>query len=115
MFEYLPLFVALLAFSSVAALAVFVGQNVASQAHLRRRLTAPARGAGSPTAQGTTALQEFITKHFDERRFGIDGKSRSKLRNDLVRAGYFRADALNYYIFARVVTVLALPSLPYLL
>jgi tight adherence protein C len=114
MFEYLPLLVALLAFSSVTALALFIGQYVSSQAHLRRRLTVPVPGSRMQSGQGTTAaLQDFITKHFDERRFGVDSTLRGKLRNDLIRAGFFRSDALNYYIFARVAAVIVLPSFAY--
>jgi tight adherence protein C len=115
MFEYLPLLVALLAFSSVAALALFIGQYASSRMHLRRRLTAPVQGPGDQTANRATALQQFITKHFDERRFGVDGTLRGKLRYDLVRAGFFRSDALNYYIFARMATVVVLPSAAYLI
>jgi tight adherence protein C len=114
MFEYLPVFVAVLAFSSVAALALLIGQYVASQAHLRRRLTAPGQGLSSPTAQRATALQEFIRKHFDERRFGVDSALRSKLRYNLVRAGFFRSDALKYYIFARLAAVVVIPLLAYI-
>jgi tight adherence protein C len=109
MFEYLPLLVAVLAFSSVAALALFVGQYVSSQAHLRRRLAAPVQAP----LQRSRPLQEFVTKHFDERRFGVDRTVRGKLRNALVRAGYFHSKALNYYIFARVVVAVGLPSLVY--
>ncbi len=114
MFQYLPLLVALLAFSSVAALALFVGQYISSQAHLRRRLTAPVQGLRNPSGQGTAALQEFITRHFDERRFGVDSTLRGKLRHELIRAGYFHSNALNYYIFARVAAVVVLPSLAYI-
>jgi tight adherence protein C len=110
MFEYLPLLVPLLAFSSVAALALVAGQYISSQTHLRRRLTAPVQGP----IQRSSGLQEFVTKHFNERRFGVDSTLRGKLRNDLVRAGYFRASALNYYIFARIATIVAIPSLAYI-
>src|SRR5258708_37182563 len=100
MFEYLPLLVALLAFSSVAALALFIGQYVSSQAHLRRRLTAPVQGSMSPTGQGTATLREFITKHFDARRFGVDSTLLGKLLHELVRACFFLSDAMNYYFVA---------------
>jgi tight adherence protein C len=112
MFDYLPYFVILLAFSAVAVLVIVVGQQLSTQAQLQRRLTAPVQDAGA-LGRRTTSLQGFITKHFDERRFGVDNTLRGKLRRELIRAGFFRSDALNYYIFARVATVLALPTLAY--
>jgi tight adherence protein C len=112
MYQYLPLLVAVLAFSAVTALALVIGQYVSSQAHLRRRLTAPVEGPSS--SANVTALRDFITTHFDERRFGVDSTLRGKLRNDLVKAGYFHSKALNYYIFARLATVVALPSVAYI-
>jgi tight adherence protein C len=112
MFDYLPYFVILLAFSAVAVLVIVVGQQLSTQAQLQRRLTAPVQDAGA-LGRRTTSLQGFITKHFDERRFGVDNTLRGKLRRELIRAGFFRSDALNYYIFARVTTVLALPTLAY--
>jgi tight adherence protein C len=112
MYQYLPLFVAVLAFSAVTAVALFVGQYASIQAHLRRRLVAPVQAPSSST--NVSALRDFITRHFDERRFGVDSTLRGKLRNDLVKAGYFHSNALNYYIFARLATVVALPSLAYI-
>jgi tight adherence protein C len=112
MFDYLPYFVILLAFSSVAVLVVVVGEQLATKAHLQRRLMAPVQGKAAIGRR--TALQGFIRKHFDERRFGVDNTLRSKLRGELIRAGFFRSDALNYYIFFRVATVVALPAIAYL-
>jgi tight adherence protein C len=114
MFDYLPYFIISLAFSAVAVLVIVLGQYLSAQAHLQRRLTAPVQGPGAATGRRTVALQEFIAKHFDERRFGVDSTLRGKLRRELIRAGFFRSDALNYYIFARVAMVVTLPALAYL-
>jgi tight adherence protein C len=112
MFDYLPYMIVLLAFSAVAVLVFAVGQQLSTQAQLQRRLTAPVQDAGA-TGRRTTALQDFITRNFDERRFGVDNTLRGKLRRELIRAGFFRSDALNYYIFSRMATILVLPSLAY--
>jgi tight adherence protein C len=106
MFDYLPYFIISLAFSAVAVLVIVLGQYLSTQARLKRRLRAPVRRS--------TALREFIAKHFDERRFGVDSTLRGKLRSELIRAGFFRSDALNYYLFARVAAVVTLSSLAYL-
>jgi tight adherence protein C len=63
--------------------------------------------------QQTSRLQAFVARHFDERRFGVDSTLRGRLRRNLVRAGFFRSDALNYYIFARIALVIVLPLLAY--
>jgi len=56
-------------------------------------------------ASGFDALVSTI---FDEKRFGVEGSMRTKLRRDLIRAGFFRVDAIKYYIFARMATVVVL-------
>src|SRR5258708_19497641 len=61
-----------------------------------------------------SALDGFIARHFDVKRFGIDESIRGKLRRELVQAGYFRNDAVNYYIFSRLMTVIIVPLLGYI-
>jgi len=56
----------------------------------------------------------MIARHFDERRFGVDDTLRGKLRQNLVRAGYFRRDAINFYVLWRLAAVVLLPFLAYL-
>jgi tight adherence protein C len=56
-----------------------------------------------------------MARQFDTKRFGIDSALRDKLRRELLRAGYFRAYAVNYYIFARLAVVLVLPIGTYVL
>jgi tight adherence protein C len=114
MFEYLPYGVILLAFGAVTLVVAVVGQYLTAQAHLQRRLTTPVPGRGRAFARFSTALQDFIIKHFDERRFGVDSTLRGKLRRQLVQAGFFRSDALNYYVFARVALAVVLPWFGYL-
>jgi tight adherence protein C len=71
-------------------------------------------------AEGTAAappgaLDDFVAKHFQGARFGISGSAREKLRLELIRAGYFRSEAVNYYIFWRMASVVLLPGLAYAL
>ena len=106
----------LLTFGAVVAAVFGVGRYLFVQMQMQRRL--PASGLGgsdSPAAQSTARLYAFIAKHFDERRFGVDNTLRGKLRRDLLRAGFFRNDALNIYIFARLALVVAFPLLAYIL
>jgi tight adherence protein C len=100
-----------LAFLAVAALVLVGGQYYLGQAHLKRRLPVAAGQAGR-AAGGVGAL---VAGHFSEQRFGVDGALRSKLRRELLRAGYFGDHAINYYVFARVCTVIALPSVVFIL
>src|SRR5262249_8509848 len=59
-------------------------------------------------------LDGLVSTYFDERRFGVAGSVRTRLRKDLIRAGFFHSDAINYYIFARLLAVIVLPVLAYL-
>jgi len=113
MVEVLPIFIAVLFFGTVTAVAFVLGRYLASQAQIQRRLPAQARVVSS--GQPNTALQAFVRKHFDEQRFGISSTLRGKLRRELLKAGFFRNDAVNYYIFARVALVIILPAAAYVL
>src|SRR5438874_74049 len=111
--ESIPLLVAVLSFGAVSALAFVVGQYVWVQSRIQRRLSGPAHTHVVAKPRRPKALDAFITKHFDEKRFGVDETLRGKLRRELVKAGYFRNDAINYYIFARLAVVIVLPVFCY--
>jgi tight adherence protein C len=115
MSELAPIAVILLAFGAVAAAVYGIGRYLNIYMQVQRRLPATGLGDESPSGQSTTRLQAFITKHFDERRFGVDNTLRGKLRRELVRAGFFRNDALNVYIFARMALVVVLPTFAYII
>jgi len=114
MTDFTPLFVAMLAFGAVAALVFVAGQYYETHTQMLRRLPISARGSNVPGATSPSALQAFVARHFHEQRFGIDSALRSKLRRDLLRAGFFRNDAINYYIFFRITLVILLPLAAYL-
>jgi tight adherence protein C len=83
-----------------------------SEARLNRRI------AGQEREQDTRFSDSFnrlVVRYFDEKRFKVEGAFRSKLRQQLLRAGFFHPNAINYYIFARVGAVIALPVFTYAL
>jgi tight adherence protein C len=111
--ESIPLIVAILSFGTVSAVVFLVGQQFWVQSRIQRRLSLPTPSS-NPTGARPGALDAFIGKHFDVKRFGIDDSLRGKLRRELVQAGYFKNDAVNYYIFSRLVAVIILPLLSYI-
>jgi len=106
--------ITVLVFGAVAIAVFVIGQFAAVQIRVRRRVAAHAPDAeASPSlASGFDAL---VSTYFDEKRFGIAGSVRTELRRELIRAGFFRADAINYYIFARMASVVVLTTTSYLL
>ena len=100
------------AFMAVAGIAFAVGQLVTSRNRLQRRL--PAVGARisealtSDTGDGIGAL---VAQRFTEDRFGIGQGFRQELRLKLVRSGYFGPNAVQFYVFARLCAVIAVPSI----
>jgi tight adherence protein C len=111
--ESIPLIVAVLSFGMVSAIAYLVGQYVWVQLRIQRRLSLPTSASG-PTMAQPSALDTFIARHFDVKRFGIDQSVRGKLRRELVQAGCFGNNAVNYYIFSRLTAVIILPLLGYI-
>jgi tight adherence protein C len=103
-----------LIFGSVAIAVFVVGQIATVQIRVRRRVAVPAQDArASPKLASTFAA--IVSTYFDEKRFGVVGTVRAELRRELIRAGFFRADAINYYIFARMASVVVLTTTSYLL
>jgi tight adherence protein C len=107
MADWTPSIIALLAFCAMAGVAFVAGQSYLRGIRLRRRLPIPQVESVGREAGGNIA--RLVAKHFDERRFGVDDSIRGKLRLNLIRAGYFRADAINLYVFWRLVAVVVLP------
>ncbi len=115
MSEWTPILVALLAFCAMAGIAFVLGQHYTRAAHLNRRLPVPTSASLEPPAAGGGGIAGLVARHFDEKRFGVDAATRGKLRLNLVQAGYFRRDAVNFYFFWRLVAVFLLPAATYLL
>ena len=115
MSEWTPILVALLSFCAMAGVAFVVGQYYTRAAHLNRRLPAPPGASLQSTPATGGGIAGLVARHFDERRFGVDAATRSKLRLSLLQAGYFRRDAINFYVFWRLAAVILLPLAAYLL
>ena len=114
--DYAPAIIAALAFGAVAAIVFVIGQLLATQARVQQRVGVQSRAGGTaPVAGLTTNLDSLVRTYFDEKRFGVEGVARSNLRRELVRAGFFGANAINYYIFSRLALVVVLPGGAYLL
>ena len=113
MTEWTPLIVALLAFGAMGGLAYVAGQYYLRAVKLRQRLPVPQNAGRNAEVGGNIA--RLVARHFDEKRFGVDDTLRGTLRLNLVRAGYFRNDAVNFYVLWRVVTVILLPVVTYLM
>jgi len=114
MFETSPALIALMAFATVTALVFVAGQFFTTEIRVQQRIAAPLRERESRSTL-LDGLNSVIVKYFDEKRFNVEGPVRSKLRQELLRAGFFHANAINYYIFGRLGLVVSLPLLAYVL
>jgi tight adherence protein C len=112
MFEASPILIALMAFAAVSGVVFVAGQYLVREIKVHQRITAPMREpeSGSRLLDGLNAV---VLKYFNERRFKVEGPVRSKLRQELLRAGFFHADAISYYIVCRIGLVIGLPVLGY--
>jgi tight adherence protein C len=117
MTEMVPLVVAAMSFGSVAIVVFVVGRYLSSQATMHRRLRISTSTLGSTDLSGNVVPNFFLAslaERLDEKKFGIEGTIRTKLRRDLIRAGFFSDYATRLYILARLAVVLVLPILVYI-
>jgi tight adherence protein C len=115
MIDLTPILVPALSFAAVAAVVFVLGQHLATQAQMQRRLPAAQPTADLPAEQPLHGLDAFVARHFSENRFGIKAGLRDKLRRKLLDAGYFKRQAVNYYVFARVACVIIMPAAVFVL
>ena len=95
-----------MAFACVAIIVFVVGRYASSQAEMQRRL--PVSGSRSQSAGlSENVVPNYflasLVEKFDEKKFGIEGQLRTKLRRDLIRAGYFSEQAIRIYIFIALI------------
>jgi tight adherence protein C len=105
--------ITILAFGAVAIGVYAIWQFLSVQIRVHQRVVAQGQDAAqsgdADTAPGlASGFDALVSTIFDEKRFGVEGSVRTKLRRELIRAGFFRVDAIKYYIFARVVSVVLL-------
>jgi tight adherence protein C len=118
MFEITPLLVVVMSFGCVAIIVFVVGRYIASQTSMQRRLPVSAstsQSAGLAEHGVPNFFLASLAGRLDEKKFGIEGHIRTKLRRDLIRAGYFSDQAIRFYIFARFGLVLVLPTITYII
>jgi tight adherence protein C len=113
--QFTPLLITALSFGAVLAIVFVVGQFLSTQGQIQRRMPSPIQDGGAAQEEARLhLLQGFISRHFTDARFGVDATLKGKLRRELLRAGYFRSDALNYYLFFRMALPVVLPVVAYL-
>lgn len=113
MAAWTPFVVTIMAFCAMAGVTFAAGQYYSREVRLRRRLPVPQAPVADTELGGNIA--RLVSRHFDEKRFGVDDSLRGKLRMNLIRAGYFRNDAINFYVLWRVAAILLLPVVSYAL
>src|SRR5512139_1967213 len=105
MLEIMPLLVAVMLFVCVTVIVFVAGRYLASQASMQRRLPVAGSQSASLSEGSEGVVPNFfvasLAGKFDEKKFGIEGPLRTKLRRDLLRAGYFSDAAIRLYIFSR--------------
>ncbi len=102
-----------LSFGAVAAVVFVIGQYLSIHSKVHRRLSTPSSEISAE--QPLVPLRRLVVKYFAETRFGVNDVQREKLRRELLKAGYFSPYAVNYYIGARIGSVLLFPTVMYLL
>jgi len=114
MIDLAPILIPALCFGAVAAAVFLLGQQYSTYARVQRRLPVPLR-SDLPEARPPEGFAAFLVHHFDEKRFGLDGAARERLRRELLKAGFFAPYAINYYVFVRIFGVIVAPLMAYLL
>jgi tight adherence protein C len=116
MAQLTPTIITILSFGAVLVIVFVLGQFVITQGQIQRRLPMAAQDSGvSLEDTRVRLLQSFVASHFADNRFGMDATLRGRMRRELLRAGYFRSDALNYYLFFRMALPVIFPVAAYLI
>jgi tight adherence protein C len=105
--------ITVLVFGAVAIAVFLIAQFAAVQIRVRRRVAVHAQDAKTSPSLGSS-FDALVATYFDEKRFGVQGSVREELRRELIRAGFFRTDAISYYIFARMACVAVFTTTGYL-
>jgi tight adherence protein C len=112
MAEFAPWLVTLLAFGAVTSFAFVALRLFSTQMQMQRR-----RAQSNAANEGASPLLDhvrgLVSTYFDEKRFGLEGKIKTNLRRDLVRAGYFNVNAISSYIFIKIALVVCVPIVAY--
>ena len=112
MLENSPVLITLMAFAAVTGLVFVAGNYFTTEMKVQQRIAVRERKHSPNLFDGLNAV---IVKYFDEKRFKVEGAVRTKLRQDLLGAGFFHPNAINYYIFARLGIIVAFAIVAYVL
>ncbi|PVE25667.1 type II secretion protein F [Microvirga sp. KLBC 81] len=104
--------VPLLIFLSVGLFGFFIAASLLEGRKVRDRYAAAF--AGGAVANGVPQNAADRRFHVDAKKLGLDAEANKKLRNDLIRAGYFAPNAVLIYMIVRTVLVILLPLAAYL-
>src|SRR5215469_4384368 len=86
-----------------------MGQYVAAEVRVQKRATVPQR---KPEATNLFAgVNALVSTYFDEKRFGLEDSYKANLRRELLRAGFFHAQNVKYFLFVRIAAALAVPAI----
>jgi tight adherence protein C len=114
MSEAIPIIVAVLMFSAVAAAILVLGRYIITQASMQRRLPVSAAATQPGAYRPASTIIGRLAETIDEKKFGVDGPLRRKLRRNLIRAGFFSNQAIPSYVIWRFASVLAFPILAFI-
>jgi len=103
----LALIVLALVFGGVALVSHVVASGLARQGRLRQRFGSISATTGPPPRSAAGSPRWLA--EVDPRRLGLDAGAERQLRKDLVRAGYFNADAVAIFTIAKWALAILLP------
>lgn len=103
------LFIVVTAFVAIAAVVVVVGTQFTNRAQINRRLVTASGPADATTKVEAPSIGARMVRQVDEEQLGVGGDMRRRLRRDLVRAGYFSAEAVKSYVVTRIAFIIFLP------
>jgi tight adherence protein C len=98
-------------FAAVAAVTMLTGSYILRRERIRSRL---ALGTVSPSGFPGAAAPALIDR-FDNKLVGLDLQKRTKLRFELLRAGYFSVDAPKIFVVTRFLLTIGLPLAGFIL
>lgn len=98
-------------FAAVAAITVLAGSYVLRRQRIRSRLALGAIAASDIPGGASPKMIDRI----DDKLVGLSPQDRSKLRFELLRAGYFSLDAPKTFVVMRALLCIALPLGGYIL
>jgi tight adherence protein C len=114
MIEMMPLLIAFIAFVAVTTTVLVAGRALSNQVSVQRRLPLPVFAVETASQGRSANFLSFITRKIDEKKLGVDSALRSKLRRELVRAGYFSDESVRYYVLAKFGVIILFPLVTYI-